>query len=146
MEIGQDRETWGLIGLFVASFLAATVLPFSSEALLAAMVGGGGPVFPLLAVASMGNTLGGLTNYSLGRLADAGRLLRWMGTDPRKSERWLALAERYGAWAALICWMPFIGDPIAIALGLGRTRPIPTAVLMFIGKTLRYAALIALLR
>ena len=66
--------------------------------------------------------------------------------DPAKAERWQALVRRYGSWCALLCWLPVIGDPIAIALGLFRTRFIPVTALMFIGKAVRYAVLIVAVR
>ena len=69
--------------------------------------------------------------------------LEWTGGG-RQARR--ARIERYGAWAALLCWLPVIGDPIAIALGLGRSRIWSTALLMLLGKALRYAVVLALLR
>lgn len=136
----------GLPGLFLASFLAATVLPFSSEALLVLMLQGPWSGLSLWGVASLGNTLGGLTNYGLGRWLPEGRTLRWFGVDPARGVRWQVFVRRYGAWGALLCWLPVVGDPIAIALGLFRARPVPVALLMFIGKALRYAVLIAAVR
>ena len=146
MEIGHGWEAFGLPGLFVAAFLAATILPFSSEALLAAMALGTWPGSSLLLVASFGNTLGGLTNYGLGRWIPKEKAARWFRMDAGKADRWRAFVHRRGAWAALLCWLPFVGDPIAIALGLFRAPFVPTAVLMFVGKAARYAVIIALAR
>ncbi len=146
MEIGQGWEAFGLPGLFLAAFLAATVLPFSSELLLGAMAAGDWSFSSLLLVASVGNTLGGLTNYGLGRWIPEEKAQRWFRLDTAKAERWRALVRRRGAWAALVCWLPFIGDPIAIALGLFRAPLVPTAALMFLGKAARYAVVIAVAR
>lgn len=146
MEIGQGWEALGLPGLFLAAFLAATILPFSSEALLAAMALGDWSGSSLLIVASLGNTLGGLTNYGLGRWIPEEKAKRWFRMDPAKAARWRVFVRRRGAWAALLCWLPFVGDPIAIALGLFRAPFVPTVVLMFLGKAARYAAILALLR
>jgi len=146
MEIGQGWEGSGLPGLFLAAFLAATILPFSSEALLAAMTFGDWSSLSLLLVASVGNTLGGLTNYGLGRWIPEEKAKRWFRMDPAKAERWGGFVRQRGAWAALLCWLPFVGDPIAIAMGLFRAPFAPTAVLMFIGKAARYAVVIALAR
>jgi len=146
MEIGQGWEGLGLPGLFLAAFLAATILPFSSEALLAAMALGDWPSPSLLLVASIGNTLGGVTNYGLGRWIPEEKAIRWFRMDPTKAERWHVFVRRRGVWAALLCWLPFVGDPIAIALGLFRAPLLPTAVLMFIGKAARYAVVIAFAR
>jgi len=146
MEAGPWWLEFGLAGLFLASFLAATVLPFSSEALLAAMAMGPWSTMALWIVASTGNTLGGMSSYGLGRLGDLGRIARWLRTDPSKALRWQARMERYGAWGALLTWLPVVGDPIAIALGLGRARAWPVLLLMFLGKAARYGVLLALLR
>ncbi len=146
MEIGQGWEALGLPGLFLAAFLAATILPFSSEVVLGAMAAGPWSFVSLFLVASVGNTLGGLTNYGLGRWIPEERSVRWFRWDTAKVERWRLLVRRRGAWAALLCWLPFVGDPIAIALGLFRAPFLPTAVLMFVGKAMRYAVVIAVAR
>ena len=138
--------TAGLPALFLACFLAATILPFSSEAVLAGMAMGPWGSAALLITASVGNTLGGLTNYAIGRWLPEGKLMRKLKVDPTKAQRWHALVQRYGVWCALLCWLPVIGDPIAIALGLFRVRLGPVVLLMFIGKAVRYAALIAVIR
>lgn len=145
MELGPAWQDLGLWGLFLASFVAATVLPFSSEAILGAMTLGPWSALSLWAVASAGNTLGGMTSYWLGRLGDLGRMARWLRTDPAKALRWQARIERHGVWAALLTWLPVAGDPIAIALGLGRARPLPVALLMLFGKAARYAVVLWLL-
>lgn len=146
MEIGQGWEAWGLPGLFLAAFLAATVLPFSSEALLGAMALGSWSGSSLLLVASLGNTLGGLTNYGLGRWIPEEKALRLLRIGPGKVERWRAFVHRRGPWAALLCWLPVVGDPIAIALGWFRAAFVPTVVLMFIGKCARYALVLGIIR
>jgi membrane protein YqaA with SNARE-associated domain len=146
MELGPQWMEWGLAGLFLASFLAATILPFSSEAVLAAMALGSWPAIALWTTASVGNWLGGMSSYGLGRLGDLDRIARWLRTDASKAQRMQAWAERYGHWAALLAWLPVVGDPLAIALGLSRAPLVPVAVLMFVGKALRYAVVLALLR
>jgi len=142
MEFGPDWSEWGLLGLFLASFLAATILPFSSEAVLVGMLVLGGSAGPLFLVATAGNTLGGLVNYGIGRWLPADRLLRWLRIDVGKAARWRALVQRRGAWAALLCWLPVVGDPIAIALGLFRAPLLWTAILILLGKAARYAVLV----
>lgn len=146
MELGPAWLDLGLWGLFLAAFLAATILPFSSEAVLAAMALGPWDGMALWAVASAGNWLGGMSSYGLGRLGDPQRIARWLRTDPAKAQHWQQRIQKYGSWAALLCWLPVIGDPIAIALGLGRSPVLPTAVLMLIGKAVRYAVVLAVLR
>lgn len=107
---------------------------------------GSWPLLTLWIVASLGNWLGGLSSYGLGRLGDPVRIAKWLRTDPAKAEEWRLRIENYGSWAALLCWAPVIGDPIAIALGLGRAKFWPVALLMLIGKALRYAVLLGLVK
>ena len=146
MEIGHGWEAGGLPGLFLAAFLAATILPFSSEVLLGAMAAGDWSTSSLLVVASVGNTLGGLTNYALGRWVPEERTFRWLRIEPDKAMRWHAFVRKRGAWAALLCWLPVVGDPLAIALGLFRAPFLPSALLMFFGKCVRYAVVLAAIR
>ncbi|MBL0127216.1 MAG: DedA family protein [Flavobacteriales bacterium] len=146
MELAPYWADLGLWGLFLASFLAATILPFSSEAVLVAFTLGSWPLGTLWLVASLGNWLGGMSSYGVGRLGNLERITKWLRTNPEKALKWQARTERFGAWAALLCWLPVIGDPIAIAMGLGRSRVIPTALLMFLGKAARYAVLLWFLR
>ena len=146
MEFAASWSEWGLVGLFLASFLSATLLPFSSEVVLGAMALGEWSTASLLAVATVGNTLGGLTNYAIGRWVPQEKLVRRLGMDPTKAEGWQRFAQRYGAWGALACWLPVIGDPIALALGLFRTPLIATAVLMFLGKAVRYLVVLSIMR
>jgi len=146
MDIGAGWTDLGLPGLFLASFLAATLLPLSSEVLLAAMALGPWSSFALWATASVGNTLGGLTNYGIGRWVPYDRLIKWTRLDPAKAARWERSVERYGVWCALLCWLPVVGDPLALALGLFRARPWSVALLMFVGKAVRYAIVLAALR
>ena len=146
MELGPEWVEAGLWGLLLASFLSATILPFSSEAVLGAMAMGtwSGPT--LLWIASVGNTLGGLTNYAIGRWIPQEKLLKRLRIDTGKAARWQAFVERRGSWVALLCWLPVIGDPLAMALGIMRVPFVPISVFMFIGKALRYAVVLWLIR
>lgn len=146
MELFSEWTEAGLPALFLACFLAATVLPFSSEALLAAMALGPWSTLALLATAAVGNTLGGLCSYAIGRWLPEGRWMRRLRADPAKGEQWKDRVQRYGPWAALGCWLPVVGDPLAVALGLFRVRFWPVLALMFIGKAARYAVVLAALR
>jgi membrane protein YqaA with SNARE-associated domain len=143
MEPGLGWMEGGLAGLFVASFLAATVLPFSSELVLLAMAVAGWSPLELLVVASLGNWLGGMSSYALGRLGDPDRLRRWLRVEVTTADRWRRRVAAYGPWAALACWLPVVGDVLAVALGLGRSPLVATALLMFVAKCSRYAVLLA---
>lgn len=142
----QWFEATGLVGLFLAGFLAASILPFSSEAVLAAAALGPWNSLTLLGVAAAGNWLGGLTTYGIGYFCDADTVTRWLRADPRVAEKWRTRLGGMGTWSALLTWLPFIGDGIALALGVFRVRPVAVAVLMLAGRTARYAVIIAGLR
>lgn len=146
MELGPAWMEWGLWGVFLASFLAATILPFSSEAVLVVMAAAGGALVPLFLVATLGNTLGGATNYGVGRWLPTDRLVARLRIDVGRAERWRSMVQRYGAWAALWCWLPVIGDPIAIALGVFRAPFWPSLFFMLVGKAVRYAVLLWAMR
>ncbi len=131
------------LGLFLTALLAATIVPFSSEALLVAMqVSGGFPVAGLLAAASLGNTLGAVANWGLGRFCLQWQDRKWFPVKPRELARAGAWFNRYGIWSLLLAWVPVIGDPITLAAGVLRTRFLPFLVLVAISKTGRYAVLL----
>ena len=134
-----DFFSLGYLGLFIASFLAATVIPFSSEAVLTAMVLGGFDPLRCFVLATIGNWLGGLTNWYVGHLGKLEWATRFLGIKPARLQQAKTLADRYGSYLALLAWAPFLGDAIALALGLFRVPFLPTAALMLVGKALRYA-------
>ena len=127
----------GYLGLFLGSFLAATVVPFSADVLLVGMLIAGGDMWIVVAVATLGNFLGGLTSYGVGR---AGRWewIEKLGVSRERLERQKSRVDRFGAPIALLSWVPFVGDVFAVALGFYRVRFVPMAVYMFIGKCARF--------
>ncbi|MEC6799227.1 YqaA family protein [Photobacterium sp. S4TG1] len=126
----------GLWVLFATGFLSATLLPGGSEAnLIAALKMGDNPVWQIVAVVTIGNTLGGLTNYWLGLL------LPNKTTDNKQGNNALLWLKKYGYWSLLLSWMPLIGDPLCLAAGWLRMRFWWCATAIFIGKMIRYVAL-----
>lgn len=125
--------------LFVTGFLSATLLPGGSEAALVATLSlNQYSVTSIILVATLGNTLGGLTNYWLGL---------WIPNrtqDEKHGHRALQWINKYGYWTLLFSWAPVIGDPLCLAAGWLRMRFIPCLILIAIGKLLRYAALVGL--
>jgi len=119
----------GLLGLFIASFLAATLLPGGSEAVLFALV----RLHPeqtaiALLLATLGNTLGGMTTYAMARLL------------PQKvAPARLATLQRWGTPALVLAWAPLVGDALCAAAGWLRLPPLASALWMALGKGLRYA-------
>ena len=119
--------------LFVSSFLAATLWPGGSEAVLFAVLRSQpDALWQALAIATIGNTLGGLTSYSIGRLV-----------PPTKPMKGLAMLRRYGSAALLLSWVPLVGDPLCVAAGWLRINAALAAAFIAVGKFARYA-LIAL--
>ncbi|MDY6288798.1 MAG: YqaA family protein [Bacteroidales bacterium] len=133
-------ENLGLVGLFIGSMLAATVVPFSSETLLAGALLMGYSQWTVVLVATLGNTAGGMISFLLGWLCKWEWLEKYLRVNKEKLMRVHSRVEKYGTAAALLTWLPIVGDLIAIAMGLVRTNPWLTALLMFLGKLARYVA------
>lgn len=135
----------GYLGLFASAFLAATVLPVVSEAVFSGMaVTGKFEPFILLAVASVGNTLGSVVNWLLGRFLYDSRESRWMPVKAEHLEKASAIFNRWGVWSLLLAWMPFVGDPLTFLAGVLRVPFAVFLILVAISKTGRYAVLLGL--
>lgn len=112
-------------GLFLVALAAATILPMQSEAALAGLLlMNTHPIWLLLSVASLGNVLGSLVNWLLGRGIERFRYRRWFPVGPASLDRAQAWYQRYGKWSLLLSWMPVIGDPLTVVAGVLR-EPLP---------------------
>jgi len=135
----------GYLGLFLSAFLAATILPFSSEAVLAGLsVSGGMDAALLWGVATAGNTLGAVVNWMLGRWCLHWQDRKWFPFKPddlQKADRWFA---KWGVWSLLLSWVPIIGDPITFAAGFLRVNLGVFLVLVVLAKGGRYVIVLAL--
>jgi len=129
---------YGYIGVFIAAFLAATVLPFSSEVVLTGVLLGGAAYWPCMIAASIGNFLGGMTCYWLGMIGKIEWIKKYLRLDINKLERIQKKIQKKGSWMAFFVFLPGIGDFIAVALGFMRANVWIVALSMFIGKALRY--------
>ena len=131
----------GHVGLFVAAFLAATILPLSSEVVLSALLLSDLPPTTLVITATVGNVLGSLTNYALGYWASLVVVKKWL----RMSEDDFLRAEqrfvKYGTFALLFAWVPVIGDPLTVIAGVLRVRLLWFLILVTAGKLLRYVVI-----
>lgn len=132
----------GYAGLFLASFLAATVIPFSSEGLFLVMLFNGFNSWWLLFFATTGNTLGGMSSYGIGRMGKWAWIEKWLRLKPESVTRMQHKIFPYASLAAFFCWLPAIGDIIAVALGLIRVSWVKVLFWMTIGKLFRYILLI----
>jgi len=135
----------GYLGLFLSAFLAATILPFSSEAVLAGLSLSGTMDAALLwGVATAGNTLGALVNWILGRWCLHWQDRKWFpfkSDDLQKADRWFA---KWGVWSLLFSWVPIIGDPITFAAGFLRVNVWVFLALVVLAKGGRYGVVLAI--
>lgn len=123
--MSEDASLWAL---FTSSFLAATLLPGGSElALVAVLKMHPGQYWLALSVATLGNTLGGLSSYFIGRVIPQKENLRGLPT-----------LKKYGSPALLLSWVPLIGDPLCVAAGWLRFNFLPAALFIALGKFARY--------
>ncbi len=132
----------GLAGLFLASFLSATLLPGGSEAVLFAVI----KLHPeqavaALVLASIGNTLGGMSTYAIGRWLPGPQKVG--AGDTARKEKYLAALRSNGAPALLLAWAPIMGDALCAAAGWLRLPWLPCALWMATGKAARYALVVA---
>jgi len=131
----------GHLGLFIAAFLAATILPLSSEIVLTALLLNGLSPTTLVVIATTGNVLGSLTNYALGYWASLVVVKKWL----RMSEDDFLRAEqrftRYGMFSLCFAWVPIVGDPLTVMAGVLRVPLQWFLVLVTAGKLLRYAVI-----
>jgi len=131
------------LGLFAAAFVAATLLPAQSEGVLAGLIVAGHAPLWLVLVASLGNVLGSLLNWWLGREAMRFSDRRWFPVKPAALARARAWYGRYGRWSLLLSWMPVIGDPLTLAAGAMREPLRAFVPLVALAKTGRYAVVAA---
>lgn len=139
------NSLFALGGLFLISFAAATILPAQSEAALAGLYVTGHPLAALVIAASIGNTLGAVVNWALGRAIDRFRHKSWFPVPPRaldKASRWY---HRWGRWSLLLSWAPLGGDALTVAAGVLREPLWSFIILVAIAKTGRYLVLAAIL-
>lgn len=135
-------ELTSYIGLFVAAFGAATLLPMQSEAVLVGMLlSDRYVVSTLLAVATVGNVLGSALNWLLGRSVERFRHKRWFPVSESKLEKAQQSYLRYGRWSLLLSWVPIIGDPLTVVAGVMREPLWSFLLIVTLAKGLRYLVL-----
>ena len=128
----------GYFGLFVASFLAATILPLSSEVVLSSLLVNGSSPVVLVLIATIGNVLGSLTNYALGYWASLEIIKKWLKISEQEFVRAEQRFAKYGLFSLCFAWVPVIGDPITVVAGILRIRLLWFVLLVTAGKLLRY--------
>jgi membrane protein YqaA with SNARE-associated domain len=135
----------GYLTLFLAAFLAATIVPMWSEVLFAGLLASGHDPLWLWAWASVGNTLGAGVNWAFARWALHWQDRRWFPFKKEQLGRAQGWFQRYGVWSLLFAWLPVGGDALTFVAGLMKVRWPVFFALTFVGKATRYAILLAAL-
>ena len=133
---------WGLPGMFIAALLAGSVVPFSSEVVLVALVQLGLPPVACLVSATLGNTAGGMPCYYMGRLGKIHWIEKYLKVKKEKVDRMVSFLQGKGAMMAFFAFLPAIGSLIGISLGFLRSNIWLTTSAMLTGKLLRYILLL----
>ncbi len=129
----------GLIGLFLGCFLAATVIPFSSDFLMVGvLIAGFNPVLSII-VATAGNWLGGLTSYYIGFIGKWDWIEKWFKVKEETLLKQKHNIDKYGSLLAFLTWLPIIGDVFAVTLGFYKVNFTKSAIFMLIGNGARFA-------
>ncbi len=129
--------------LFIISFLAATILPLSSELVLSTMLlTDSFDKYLLLVIASFGNILGSSVNWYLGKKILIFKDKKWFPANERQIAKGEIYFKKYGIWSLLLAWVPIIGDPLTIVAGILRVKFFTFLLLISISKTSRYIFLI----
>ena len=131
-------EQLGLLGLFIGSFLAATVIPFSSEVLLVALLSTGANLTSAIIVATMGNWLGSVVTFYMGYFGKWEWIEKYFKVKHETLLKHKKRIDKYGAWLALFSWLPIIGEVISLGLGFYRVSPRLTIILTLVGKGIRF--------
>lgn len=133
---------YGYWGMFVAAFIAGSVLPFSSEAVMVGLQLAGLAPLPLFLSGTLGNVGGSMFNYGIGRLGKMEWIEKYLHVKREKVENTRRFMQKWGAWMGILCFLPVLGSVIAVSLGYMRANPWISLLSITIGKVLRYAALI----
>ena len=131
--------------LLLISFLAATILPFSSEVVLTTMyLSNSFETYLLLIFASIGNILGSITNWYLGKKITIFQDRKWFPVSPNQLSRSQRYFQKYGLWSLLLAWVPIIGDPLTLLAGVLNVRFGIFFLLVSISKISRYVFILYL--
>ncbi|MBP1539009.1 MAG: DedA family protein [Prevotella sp.] len=133
---------YGYWGMLLAAFLAGSFFPFSSEAVMVALLAAGLQPWPLVAYGTVGNVLGSVFNYGVGRLGRTEWIERYLHVTPTQMDRARRFMRGRGAWMGFFAFLPVLGSAITIVLGLMRANLFITFISITIGKLLRYVILV----
>ena len=134
--------SYGYWGMLMAAFLAGSVLPFSSETVMLILLGSGLDGWQLVVYGSIGNTLGSVFNYFVGRLGKLEWIEKYLKIKKKNMERAQRFMAGKGAWMGIFAFLPILGSAVTVILGLTRANMLISFISIAIGKFLRYWLLV----
>ena len=140
----EQLINYGYWGMLISAFVAGSIFPFSSEAVMVGLVAVGLKPLPLAIYATIGNWAGTMLNYYVARLGKVEWIERYLRIKPEKIERAQRFVHGRGAWMGLLTFLPVLGSAISVVLGLMHADHFITSLSTFIGKAFRYALLLYL--
>ena len=138
----QVLTDWGYVGLFISALLAGSIIPFSSELVMGALVAMGLEPWLCVLSATLGNTAGGLTCFWVGQLGSVVWIEKYLGVKGGRGGGMEPFLTGCGALRAFFAFRPFVGEAIAVALGFMRSNFWLTTASMFAGKLARYVVML----
>lgn len=138
----QLLQEYGYWGMTVAAFLAGSVFPFSSEAVMVSLQLAGLEPWPLFLSATIGNVAGSMFNYWIGTFGRLEWIEKYLHIKRKKVEKTRLWLDGRGAWVGSLCFLPILGSVLSVTLGYMRANPYVTFVAIFVGKAVRYSLLI----
>lgn len=138
----QALESYGYWGMAIGAFLAGSVFPFSSEAVMVSLQLAGLEPWPLFISATIGNVAGSMFNYWIGTFGRMEWIEKYLHISREKVEKTRAWMAGRGAWIGTLCFLPIFGSVLSVTLGYMRANPYVTLMAIFVGKAVRYGILI----
>ena len=134
--------SWGYWGMLVSAFLAGSFFPFSSEVVMSGLQAAGLEPIQLVLYGSIGNVLGSMFNYGVGRMGKLEWIEKYLHVKKESLDKAQNFMEDRGAWMGFFAFLPLLGSAITIVLGLTRANIVISVISITIGKVLRYVLLV----
>ncbi|MBL6592284.1 MAG: DedA family protein [Flavobacteriaceae bacterium] len=128
----------GYLGLFISSFLSATLIPLSPEIVLSVLIAKGFNIPLSIIIATLGNWFGSIFTYFIGRIGDWKKIEKYFKIKKERVFNFKIRIDKYGSFIAFFSWMPFIGDILALSLGFFKVNFTKVSIWMLFGKTIRF--------
>lgn len=128
----------GYLGLFISSFLSATLIPLSPEIVLSFLIAKGFNIPLSIIIATLGNWFGSIFTYFIGRIGDWRKIEKYFKIKKERVFNFKIKIDRYGSFIAFFSWMPFLGDILALSLGFFKVNFTKVSIWMLFGKTIRF--------